>query len=79
VEGQVTLISSNNKNIKKLLGRSMIKIDKNLWIGNLTVREIERLNSAILLEKCVSSKVFSVSKQDYEKYFKIKLAFLFDP
>ena len=72
------LISSSCKELYRYLNKSMIKIDKNIWIGNLTIREQDTLKSMFYLDISNKTMLFNVSKNDYEKFLNKTLDFVYD-
>ena len=72
------LVYSKTKKMDKSLNSILIRVNKCLWIGKITQRELDLLKK----ESSDNSKLgfvefFNVSEQDCEKYFKKMLDFSF--
>ena len=73
----MTLIFSTDRSIYKHLNRSLVKIHKNLWAGNLTIREIERMNALISTGNHLKTKIFKTSGKEINNYINNSIDFLF--
>ena len=72
----MTLIFSKDSSLFKKLNRLFIHIEKNLWIGHATIRELESFKIMVSSGNFNNTMIFKISKEDFSKYSKKCVDFL---